>query len=92
MTSGSCERLSELPDAALGLIEESRRAILATVDLKTRPHAVPVCFAVRGNEIVSAIDDKPKGRRRLARVVNLEANPSATILFDRWAEDWTRLG
>jgi PPOX class probable F420-dependent enzyme len=91
MPSGSCSALSELPSPIARLLDDSRRAILATVTRDGVPHAVPVCFARRGSEIVSAIDDKPKGDTKLARVRNLEANPNATLLFDRWSEDWTEL-
>jgi PPOX class probable F420-dependent enzyme len=56
------------------------------------PHAVPVCFAVVGGDVVTAIDQKPKSGRRLARLRNVEERGAATLLFDRWDEDWRRLG
>lgn len=52
-----------------------------------------MCFALRATgEVVTAIDDKPKSGRKLARVRHLAINPGATMLFDRWDEDWRRLG
>jgi len=90
--TGSCTALTDLPERARAIIEGARRAVLSTVDQNARPHSVPVCFAVRGDELISPIDHKPKSGGVLARVRNLEANPNATLLFDHWDEDWTRLG
>lgn len=53
---------------------------------------VPVCFALAGDRVVSAIDDKPKGTKELVRVRNIHHEPRVTMLFDRWDEEWTRLG
>jgi PPOX class probable F420-dependent enzyme len=92
MSSGSCAALSELPDTPAQLLTEARRGVLATVDATGTPHAVPVCFALKNDEVVSAIDAKPKTTARLARVRNIEANPNAALLLDRWDEDWTRVG
>ena len=93
MSSGSCRRLEELPPAAFALVREARRAVLATVDRRGVAHAVPVCFATWDGELVTAIDQKPKmSDRELARVANLRRTPEATLLVDRWDQDWTRLG
>lgn len=53
---------------------------------------MPVCYAVRGGEIVTPIDAKPKSGRSLGRRKNLERDPTATFLVDRWSEDWSELG
>ena len=54
---------------------------------------MPVCFAVRGDDLVTAIDQKPKRiDRETARVANVRNDGRATLLIDRWDEDWTRLG
>jgi PPOX class probable F420-dependent enzyme len=92
MPSGTCDRIADLPDAARAILRDARRAVLATIEPDGRPHAVPVCFAVRGNELVTAIDDKPKRTRSLRRVRNLRADPRATLLVDRWDEDWAEVG
>ena len=92
MTSGSCRRLDDLPAPALALVRAARRAVLATVDDRGNPHAVPVSFAVRGDDLVTAVDQKPKSGRELARLANVRQRPAATLLLDRWDEDWTRLG
>jgi PPOX class probable F420-dependent enzyme len=66
--------------------------VLATVDGVGRAHAVPVCFAVRTGELVTAVDHKPKSGSKLARISNIERSGRATFLMDRWSEDWRRLG
>jgi PPOX class probable F420-dependent enzyme len=92
MSSGSCGSLDELPEHAHRIVLEARRAVLATVDRRARPHAVPVGYALRGSELVTAIDGKPKSGTKLARVSNIESNSAVTLLVDRWDEDWSRLG
>jgi PPOX class probable F420-dependent enzyme len=84
--------------AARTLVEESRRAVLATVGEDGSMHLVPVCFAVvesaRGWTLVTPIDEKPKRStdpRSLARVRDILRRPDVTLLFDRWDEDWSRL-
>jgi PPOX class probable F420-dependent enzyme len=92
MPSGSCRSLEELPRAARAILEDARRAALSTVDRHGKPHVVPVCFAIRGAEIISAIDHKPKAGTVMARVRHLESDPHATLMADRWDEDWTKVG
>jgi PPOX class probable F420-dependent enzyme len=87
-----CDSLSKLPPEAASIVHEARRAVLSTLDRFGKPHAVPVCFAVVRDELVTAIDHKPKSKRRAARLANVERNPAAAMLFDRWDEDWRRLG
>jgi PPOX class probable F420-dependent enzyme len=52
---------------------------------------VVVTFAMVDEEVVTAIDQKPKTTDRLQRLVNIEANPSVTFLVDHYENDWTRL-
>lgn len=92
MAGGRCARLSELPGAAFTIVREARRGILTTIDGKGRPHAVPVCYVLRDEEVVTPIDAKPKSGKPLGRRRNLERDPTATFLVDRWSEDWSRLG
>jgi PPOX class probable F420-dependent enzyme len=91
MSSGSCESFATLPPVARAVLDDARRAALATVDAHGRPHVVPVCFAIRGDELISAIDHKPKSGVVMARVRNLESNPNAAVMIDRWDEDWSRI-
>lgn len=65
---------------------------MGTIDGQGRPHLVPVTFTVVEDEIVSAIDHKPKRTTRLARLRHIEQRPVATALFDRYADDWSHLG
>ena len=73
----------------------ARRATLTTIDARDGgPRSVPICFAVVDGRLYSPLDEKPKAvedRGRLRRVRNLAADPRATILIDRWSEDWREL-
>ncbi|WP_369275035.1 TIGR03668 family PPOX class F420-dependent oxidoreductase [Streptomyces sp. R11] len=64
---------------------------LATVDPEGRPHLVPVVFALRGDEIVTAVDHKPKRSQRLRRLHNIAAHPAVCLLADVYDDDWDRL-
>jgi len=64
---------------------------LATVGSDGRPHVVPICFALDGDTLYTAVDQKPKSTRRLRRLANIEANPAVEIVIDHWDEDWSLL-
>jgi PPOX class probable F420-dependent enzyme len=64
---------------------------LATVAPDGRPHVVAVCFAVAGGRIFSAVDQKPKRTRALARLENVRATGRASLLVDHYEEDWSQL-
>jgi PPOX class probable F420-dependent enzyme len=89
--SGTCGSFAELPPPLQEVVSDSRRAVLATLDDRGRPHTVPVCFAIVEGEVASAVDRKPKSSSTLARIRNVRANADATVLFDRWSEDWQQL-
>jgi coenzyme F420-0:L-glutamate ligase/coenzyme F420-1:gamma-L-glutamate ligase len=74
-------------------IEGQRVARFTSVDEKGRPHVVPICFALVGENIYSVLDAKPKRVEvmRLRRVRNLLANPDVQVLLDRYDEDWSLL-
>ncbi len=75
-------------------IAAQRVARLATVDERARPHIVPICFALDGETLYSAIDEKPKrgAPSSLRRLRNIAANPHVQVLFDVYDDaDWTRL-
>lgn len=69
----------------------ARVARLATVDAGLRPHLVPVVFAAHGEEIVTAVDWKPKRSQQLKRLDNIAAHPAVCLLVDAYDEDWERL-
>ena len=71
--------------------EDARVARLATADAEGNPHLVPICFAIDGDTLYSAVDEKPKRTRRLKRLANIEANPRVEVLIDHYEEDWSRL-
>lgn len=79
------------PREARELFAAARVARLATVSPEGRPHLVPVTFAVSGEEIVFAVDHKPKSTTALRRLANIAANPAVSFLADAYDEDWTRL-
>ena len=74
-------------------LEERRVAHLATADREGHPHVVPVCFARSGGALYIPVDAKPKrgDPRALRRLRNLRQRPDATLLVDRYDEDWRRL-
>ncbi|MFR9796548.1 TIGR03668 family PPOX class F420-dependent oxidoreductase [Streptomyces sp. MS06] len=69
----------------------ARVARLATLDPGGRPHLVPIVFAVRGDEVVTAVDRKPKRSRRLRRLHHIAVHPAVSLLADDYVEDWDRL-
>ncbi|WP_370950101.1 TIGR03668 family PPOX class F420-dependent oxidoreductase [Amycolatopsis sp. cg5] len=69
----------------------ARVARLATVDAAGVPHLVPVTFAVAGDEVVFAVDHKPKSTFALKRLANIAANPRVSFLVDHYDDDWDRL-
>ena len=75
-----------MPDVAA-----SRVAHLATAGRDGRPHVVPICFALDGETLYTAVDEKPKRTRRLKRLENIEANPRVEVLIDHYEDDWSRL-
>jgi PPOX class probable F420-dependent enzyme len=68
-----------------------RVARLATVDSEGQPHLVPIVFAVDGDRIYSAVDQKPKRTTALRRLGNVRANPGVSVLVDDYDEDWAKL-
>lgn len=73
------------------LVAAARVGRLATVAGDGRPHLVPVCFALRGDTVYTAVDHKPKRTSRLRRIANLAQTGWATVLVDEYAEDWSTL-
>jgi PPOX class probable F420-dependent enzyme len=67
------------------------RAILASAGADLRPHLVPVTFALDGDELVIAIDQKPKSTIDLRRLRNIAWNPQVAVLCDQYDSDWTQL-
>ncbi|HET7181954.1 MAG TPA: pyridoxamine 5'-phosphate oxidase family protein [Candidatus Limnocylindrales bacterium] len=67
--------------------------VLATINRTGAPDLVPVCFAIVGDALAIPVDSvKPKRSTALGRIRNLERDPRATLLLERWdPADWSRL-
>jgi PPOX class probable F420-dependent enzyme len=72
-------------------VRDARVGRLATLGADGRPHLVPICFALEGETLYSAVDEKPKRSKRLQRLENIRRHPEVTVLVDQYEEDWTRL-
>jgi|SRR5690349_16959617 len=90
-----------LTDEQRAFLAASRRATLATISPSGRPRLVPICLVLGGDaadgrpRLYSPLDEKPKASgdpHDLGRVRDLLVLPEATLLVDRWSEDWSRLG
>jgi PPOX class probable F420-dependent enzyme len=73
------------------LLATARVGRLATLAPDGRLHLVPICFALEGDVLYSAVDEKPKRSRRLQRIENVRAQPDVAVLVDHYEEDWSRL-
>jgi PPOX class probable F420-dependent enzyme len=73
------------------LVAAAPVARLATVGPDGRPHLVPICFALEGDVLYSAVDEKPKRSQRLQRLVNVRTHPDVAVIVDHYEDDWTRL-
>ncbi len=97
--------VSTLDEPTRAFLAAARTATLATIAPSGRPRLVPICFVVGADSapvagaarprLYSPLDDKPKQSddpHELARVRDILVLPDATLLVDRWSEDWDRLG
>jgi PPOX class probable F420-dependent enzyme len=83
-----------LTDQQRRFLEAERVARLATADAAGRPHVVPICYALTESTVYFTVDEKPKRTpgHGLKRLSNLQENPFAALVVDRYDEDWSRLG
>jgi PPOX class probable F420-dependent enzyme len=74
-------------------LRSAEHGALCTLGTQDRIDAVPVCFVVVSERIVTPIDrTKPKTTTELGRLRNLDRNPTATLLCDEWnGSDWSQL-
>jgi PPOX class probable F420-dependent enzyme len=84
-------RLVTLPGWARELLAAERVARLAFLDDDDRPRVLPVTFAVTGDAVWTAIDEKPKRTAEPARLRYLKRRPEAALLVDVYDDDWERL-
>ena len=66
-------------------------ACLATSRPEGGIDLVPIVFAFVGDDLVFAVDHKPKSTQRLQRLRNIAEDPQVTVLFDFYDDDWTQL-
>lgn len=81
-------------DEATARLAQSLRGVLSTVHPGRGVDVVPVVFAVDDSgRLAIPIDRiKPKAAGLLRRELNLEADPRAALLVDRWdPDDWSQL-
>ena len=72
-------------------LRDARVARLGTLGADGTVRLVPICFAVVDDQVVSAVDHKPKRTGQLRRLDDMVASGTATVLIDHYDEDWTRL-
>lgn len=67
--------------------------VLATRHPERGVDAVPVCFAIVGDDLAVPVDRvKPKASTELQRQANLDLDGRAVLLVERWdPDDWSRL-
>ena len=85
-------RLAE--DEARARLAAHDHGILCTVHAERGADAVPVAYVVDDDGYVGVPVDrvKPKASSRMQRERNLEADPRATLLVERWDPgDWSQL-
>ena len=83
--------MDALPAWGAELLARARVARLGYLDGEDRPRVLPVTFAVTGDTVWSAVDDKPKRRAEPARVEYLRRRSAASLLVDEYDDDWERL-
>jgi len=79
------------PDDARRRFAAAQVARLATVRPDGAPHAVPVAFALEGERVAFAVDDKPKRTANLQRLRNIAAEPRVCMLVDHYDDRWAGL-
>jgi PPOX class probable F420-dependent enzyme len=72
----------ELRDREREFVGWARVARLATIDARGRPHVVPICPVLDGDQILFASDEET------SKVRNLRANPHVALSFDDYSEEW----
>ena len=64
---------------------------LGVTDNAGCPRVLPVTYAIHQGAAWTAVDNKPKRSRELARVRWLRERPDAGLTVDLYDDDWTRL-
>ena len=72
-------------------VESTPVGRLATTRADGRTDLVPIVFALVDDELVFAVDHKPKRTPELQRLANIGVNPEVCALFDHYDDDWASL-
>jgi PPOX class probable F420-dependent enzyme len=83
--------VSEVPTWVAPALAAAPVARLATSGADGTVHLVPICFAVVGDRLASAVDHKPKRHLRLQRLADIAATGRAAVLVDHYDDDWSQL-
>jgi hypothetical protein len=80
-------------DECWSRLRAADHGVLCTTAVDRTIDAVPVCFAVVSQLVVTPIDRvKPKATTDLSRLKNLDRDASATLLCEHWdRHDWSLL-
>ena len=80
-------------DQCWNAVRSADHGVLCSTSERGTIDAVPVCFAVVSNAVVTAVDRvKPKSTTDLGRLKNLANDPAATFLCEQWnRDDWSKL-
>ena len=84
--------IDPIPAWANEMLRTGRVARLGLVDDDDRPRVLPVTFALVGDVLYSAIDQKPKRPGvEPARVRYLRRRPEFALTVDHYEDDWSAL-
>jgi hypothetical protein len=80
-------------DDCFSRLRSAEHGTLCTWGAQDTIDAVPICYVVVSERIVTPIDRiKPKTTTQLGRLKNLDRNGTATLLCDEWhRSDWSQL-
>ena len=89
----ACRSMRLAEDEARARLAAADHGVLCTTHAERGVDAVPCAFVVDGDWVGVPVDRvKPKASMRLQRERNLERDPRATLLVERWdRDDWTQL-
>jgi PPOX class probable F420-dependent enzyme len=66
-------------------------AVLVTIAADGRPRPVPVTFVAVADRILTAVDDKPKTTRHLARLNDIVGDDRVSLLTQHYEARWSQL-
>jgi PPOX class probable F420-dependent enzyme len=72
-------------------VATAKAGVLATAGPDGRPHVVPFVFALKGDTLYWAVDQKPKRTQELQRLRNIRSDPRVGVLVDTYDGDWSAL-